>query len=102
MKSIEIENENVQWHLSTNENGNEKTLNTESKGTISIEEKYRALKFERRLSQPIEVVWKSITDPKEIFKWLPDYKGTFDGYNGGAIDLVNTVSGSHASPNRQL
>lgn len=47
MKSIEIENENVQWHLSTNENGNEKTLNTESKGTISIEEKYRALKFER-------------------------------------------------------
>jgi hypothetical protein len=30
---------------------------------------------------------------------LPDYKGTFDGYNGGAIDLVNTVSGSHVTGN---
>ena len=37
MKSIEIENENVQRHLSTNEKRNEKTLNTESKGEVTIE-----------------------------------------------------------------
>jgi uncharacterized protein YndB with AHSA1/START domain len=58
MKSIEIENENVQRHLSHT---------------------------------------SAITDPKEIFRWLPDYKGTFDGYNGGTIDLVNTVTGSHVT-----
>ena len=74
MKSIEIENENVPWHLSTQENGNEKTLNTESKGTITVEDEYGTLKYERRLSHPREIVWKAITDPKEIFRWLPDYK----------------------------
>lgn len=91
MKSIEIENENenVQQRLShTNEKRNKKTLNTESKGEVTIEGEYGTLKFERRLSHPVETVWKAITDQKEIFKWLPDYKGTFDGYNGGAIDLV--------------
>ena len=98
MKSIEIENEKVQRHLlHTSEKQNEKTLNTESKGIITIEEEYGTLKYERRLSYPREIVWKAITDPKEIFRWLPDYKGTFDGYNGGAIDLVNTVSGSHVT-----
>ena len=25
------------------------------------------------------------------------YKGTFDGYKGGAIDLLNVVSGSHVT-----
>lgn len=99
MKSIEIENENVPRHLSTQENGNEKKLNTESKGTITIEDEYGTLKYERRLSHPRSIIWKAITDPKEIFRWLPDYKGTFDGYNGGAIDLVNTVSGSHVTGN---
>ena len=74
-----------------------KTLNTQSKGIITIEKEYGTLKFERRLSHPREVVWKAITDQKEIFRWLPDYKGTFDGYKGGAIDLVNTVTGSHVT-----
>jgi hypothetical protein len=47
MKSIEIENENVQRHLSPNEKRNEKTLNTESKGTMIVEEEYETLKYER-------------------------------------------------------
>jgi uncharacterized protein YndB with AHSA1/START domain len=87
MKSIEIENEKP----------NEKTLNTESKGTITIEGDYGTLKFERRPSHPREIVWKAITDQKEIFRWLPDYKGTFDGHKGGAIDIVNTLTGSHVT-----
>ena len=86
MKSIEIENENVQRHLSTSEKRNEKTLNTESKGTITIEEEYGTLEFERRLSHPKEIVWNAITDPK-----------VFDGYKGGAIDIVNTITGSHVT-----
>ena len=98
MKSIEIENKNVQRHFShSGEKRNEKILNTESKGIITIEEEYGTLKYERRLSHPRETVWKAITDQKEIFRWLPDYKGTLDGYNGGTIDLVNTVSGSHVT-----
>jgi hypothetical protein len=64
MKSTEIENEKP----------NEKILNTESKGTITIEGDYGTLKFERRLSYPREKVWEAITDQKEIFRWLPDYK----------------------------
>jgi uncharacterized protein YndB with AHSA1/START domain len=93
--------ENVQQRLLsyTNEKRNKKTLNTESKGEVTIEGEYGTLKFERRLFHPVETVWKAITDQKEIFRWLPDYKGTFDGYNGGAIDLVNTVSGSHVTGN---
>ncbi len=97
MKSIEIENENVERHLATTEKRNEKRLNVESKGTITVEEEYATLKYERRLSHPREIVWKAITDPKEIFKWLPGYKGVFEGYIGGAIDLVNTVTGSHVT-----
>ena len=97
MKSIEIENENVERHLATTEKRNKKSLNAESKGTITVEEEYATLKYEQRLTHPREIVWKAITDPKEIFKWLPDYKGVFEGYTGGAIDLVNTVSGSHVT-----
>jgi uncharacterized protein YndB with AHSA1/START domain len=97
MKSIEIENENVQRHLYTSEKRNERILNTESKGNVTIEGEYGTLKFERRLSHPREIIWKAITDPKEIFRWLPDYKGTFDGHAGGSIDLVNTISGSHVT-----
>jgi uncharacterized protein YndB with AHSA1/START domain len=77
--------------------GYEKTLNTESKGKITVEEEYGTVKFERRHSHPREIVWKAITDQKEIFRWLPDYKGTFEGNKGGEIDLVNTVSGSHVT-----
>jgi uncharacterized protein YndB with AHSA1/START domain len=87
MKSIEIENEKL----------NKKILNTGSKGTITIEGDYGTLKFERRLSHPREKVWKAITDQKEIFRWLPDYNGTFDGYKGGAIDIVNNLTGSHVT-----
>ena len=50
MKSIEIENENVQLHLSpTSEKQNEKILNTESKGEVIMEGENGILKFERRL-----------------------------------------------------
>jgi uncharacterized protein YndB with AHSA1/START domain len=97
MKSNEIEIENVQGHLSPSEKRNESTLDTKSTGEVSIEGEYGTLKFELRLSHPIEIVWKAITDPEEIFRWLPDYEGVFDGHKGGTIDLVNTVSGSRVT-----
>jgi uncharacterized protein YndB with AHSA1/START domain len=99
MKKLEMENGDLKQRFSANAKRNEKIHNTEFKGTITIEERYGTLKFKRRLSHSREVVWKAITDPKEIFRWLPDYRGTFEGYNGGVIDLYNTVSGSHVTGN---
>ncbi len=97
MKEVETTNKNDIQQLSSIEKRSGKLPNTTSKGTITVKEKYGTIKFEKRLKYPKEMVWKAITDSNEIFRWLPDYKGTFDGYKGGTIDLVNTVSGSHVT-----
>jgi putative transposon-encoded protein len=49
------------------------------------------------IALPKPIVWKAITDPKEIFGWMSDYKGVIDGYNSDGIDVVNTVTGSHVT-----
>ena len=100
MKEIEITNKNDIQKLSSIEKPSGELLNaTTSKGTIFIEGIYGTIKFERRLKHPKEMVWKVITDQADIFRWLPNYKGTFEGYNNGKIDLLNTVSGSHVTGN---
>jgi uncharacterized protein YndB with AHSA1/START domain len=71
------------------------TMNPES-GTVTIEGEYATLRYERRLSHPREVVWKAITDPKELAGWF-NTKAVIDGRNGGTIDFVNTVSGFHTT-----
>jgi uncharacterized protein YndB with AHSA1/START domain len=96
MIRIQTKNEKIEPRLlSANEKRNDKALNAGIKGTITIEENYGTLKHERRLSHPREIVWKAITDPKEISGWMSNYKGVIDGYTGGAIDFVNTVTGFH-------
>jgi uncharacterized protein YndB with AHSA1/START domain len=99
MEDLETTNKNNVPQFSSIEKHSEESPNTISKGTIAIEEKYGTIKFERRLKHTKEIVWKAITDQKEIFRWLPDYKGTFDGYKDGSIDLLNVVSGSHVTGN---
>ncbi|MDN5847575.1 MAG: SRPBCC domain-containing protein [Candidatus Nitrosocosmicus sp.] len=99
MKEFERTNKNVIQQLSSIEKRSGESPNNTSKGTIAVEGKYGTIKFERRLKHPKELVWKAITDQREIFRWLPDYKGTFDGYKGGTIDLLNVVSGSHVTGN---
>jgi uncharacterized protein YndB with AHSA1/START domain len=99
MKEIEITNKNDIQQLSSIEKPSGELPNTTSKGTIVIEEMYGTIKFERRLKHPKEMVWKVISDQADIFRWLPDYKGTFEGYSNGKIDLLNTVSGSHVTGN---
>jgi uncharacterized protein YndB with AHSA1/START domain len=95
MKSTEI-GEKVEQQLSANEKRSRKILNPESKGTITIEGEYATLRHELRLSHPIEVVWKAITDPRELSGWM-NTKAVIDGRNGGTIDFVNTVSGFHTT-----
>lgn len=71
-------------------------MNPESKGTVTIESEYATLRYERQLSHPRELVWKAITDPKELAGWF-NTKAVIDGRSGGTIDFVNTVSGFHTS-----
>jgi uncharacterized protein YndB with AHSA1/START domain len=97
MKDNETSNKNDMQQLSSIKKPSGELSNTTSKGTIVIEGIYGTIKFERRLMHAKEIVWKAITDQKEIFRWLPDYKGTFEGYEGGTINLINTVSGSHVT-----
>jgi uncharacterized protein YndB with AHSA1/START domain len=94
MKSIEIEKD--ERHSSTKEKQSDRPFNRESKGTVTIEEEYATLRYERQLSHPREVVWKAITDPKELVGWM-NTKAVIDGRNGGTIDFVNTVSGFHTT-----
>jgi uncharacterized protein YndB with AHSA1/START domain len=95
MKNTEIY-EKVERHLSTDEKQSNKPLNPGSKGTVNIEGEYAALKFERRLFHPKDVVWKAITDPEELAGWM-NTKAVIDGRNSGTIDFVNTVSGFHTT-----
>jgi hypothetical protein len=40
------------------------------RGEVIIEGDYSTLKYERRLAHPRDVVWKAITDPKELAMWF--------------------------------
>lgn len=99
MKEFETTNKNGIQQLSSIEEPERRLPNTTPKGIVTIEGEYGTIKFERRLEHPKEIVWEAVTDQEKIFKWLPDYKGTFKGHNNGKIDLLNTVSGSHVTGN---
>jgi uncharacterized protein YndB with AHSA1/START domain len=95
MKTTEID-ENVKRHLFTDEKQSNRPLNPEVKGTVNIEGDYATLRYERLLSHPREVIWKAITDPKELAVWM-NTKAVIDGRKGGNIDFVNIISGFHTT-----
>ena len=90
-------NKNLKQQLSSNEIRREEILKSTSKGTVIIDGNYGTIRFERQINHPKEIIWNAITDQKEIFRWLPDYKGTFEKNKDGTIDLLNVVSGSHVT-----
>jgi uncharacterized protein YndB with AHSA1/START domain len=65
-------------------------------GEVIIEGDYATLKYERTLAHPREVVWKAITDPKELEMWFNN-KAVIDGRNGGTIDFVTGPAGFHTT-----
>src|SRR5919197_6716866 len=65
-------------------------------GEVIIESEYATLRYERRLSYPREVVWKAITDPKELAAWFNN-KAVIDARNGGTIDFVTGPAGFHTT-----
>lgn len=98
MKEIrQTTNKNLKQQLSSNEIKREEILKSTSKGNVIIDGNNGTIRFERRINQPKEIIWNAITDQKEIFRWLPDYKGTFEKNKDGTIDLLNVVSGSHVT-----
>jgi Activator of Hsp90 ATPase homolog 1-like protein len=42
-----------------------------SNGTLETIDGRPALRFERRLAQPAERVWRALTDPDELGRWFP-------------------------------
>ena len=71
MKKFEITNETIGRHLSLNEIRNEKSPNTESKGTMIIQEKYGTIKFKRRLSHPKMMIWRQLQTQKRYSNGCP-------------------------------
>jgi uncharacterized protein YndB with AHSA1/START domain len=70
-------------------------MDHKSNGTVTIEGEYATIRYERRLSHPIEVVWKAITDPKELVAWFKQ-RAVIDSRSGGTIDSVNEITGFQA------
>jgi uncharacterized protein YndB with AHSA1/START domain len=72
-------------------------------GAYETIENRPALRFERRLSHPVEVVWRAITQPEELEHWFPS-RVEVDDLRPGAemtfrfenmpLDAPSTLTGS--------
>jgi uncharacterized protein YndB with AHSA1/START domain len=80
-----------------NPKGNDANNNNNSQnGTVAIEGDYATLQYKRRLPHPSEVVWKAITDPKELAIWF-NTKANIDSRPGGTIDFISAPAGFHTT-----
>jgi uncharacterized protein YndB with AHSA1/START domain len=61
-------------------------------GTVAIEGKYATLRYERRLHHLPEVVWKAITDPKQVSIWFST-TAKIDPRPGGSLEYVSMPVG---------
>lgn len=97
MKKPNMVNETSNKQMNRSESQKSEIADLSSKGTIVFENDCGNIKFERYLSVSKELVWQAITNFTEVAKWMSDYKGKFDRREGGSIDLINVVSGSHVT-----
>jgi uncharacterized protein YndB with AHSA1/START domain len=92
-----VNNENNEYQLFKEDKVCDTANKTDSKGTIVYEgEEYVSLTFRRILPHPRELIWKEITDPKQLSVWM-NTKATINRGSDGKIDFVNTISGFHTS-----
>jgi uncharacterized protein YndB with AHSA1/START domain len=56
-----------------------------NEGTLERSGDHRVIRFERRLEHPVERVWRALTDPGEIAKWLA--LAELDLREGGSVVL---------------
>jgi uncharacterized protein YndB with AHSA1/START domain len=95
MKDFDNDEKN-EYQLYKKEKVNDTTMKTDSKGSIAYEGEYVSITYQRRLPHPRETIWKEITDPKQLSRWM-NTKAIINGRSGGTINFVNTVSGFHTS-----
>ncbi len=58
-------------------------------GTVRIDGNLATIVFVRVLRHAPEVVWRAITDPVELKRWLMCSSATIDGRTGGRIAMVS-------------
>src|SRR4051794_4605521 len=54
-------------------------------GTFERKANTYVFSFERHLSQPVERVWKALTDPSELTKWIAGDKAEMELRVGGRV-----------------
>lgn len=54
----------------------------DSNGTVTIEDGYATLWYERRVPHPLAAVWKAITDTKGLAAWCNNNKTTIEARTG--------------------
>jgi uncharacterized protein YndB with AHSA1/START domain len=60
-------------------------------GTIRSVDGGYELRFERRLTHPVEVVWEALVDPEQRAAWF--FAGTLEPHIGGRVDLTDSEHG---------
>ena len=91
-----VNNENNEYQLFKENKVIDTTNKTTSIGRIVYEGENASLTFHRRLPHSRELIWKEITDPKQLSVWM-NTKAIINRGSGGNIDFVNTISGFHTS-----
>jgi uncharacterized protein YndB with AHSA1/START domain len=66
------------------------------RGAVVMEGERATLVFRRRLSHPVEEVWKALTDTSELSGWYMT-RATIEAREGGAIDFVSGPSRLHVT-----
>lgn len=61
-------------------------------GTVVIEGNYATLRYERQLPHLPEIVWKAITDPKQVSIWFST-TARIDTRSGGSIEYISVPIG---------
>jgi uncharacterized protein YndB with AHSA1/START domain len=59
------------------------TANLQADGTLEAVGDRDILRFERRLSHPVERVWRAVTEPEEVAMWLGELE--LEPREGGAV-----------------
>lgn len=90
-----VSNKNNEYQLIKEDKAIDTANKTNSRGKIVYNGEDVSITFRRRLPHSRELIWKEITDPKQLFVWM-NTKATINR-SSGKIDFVNTISGFHTS-----
>ena len=66
------------------------------RGAVVVDGAAATLVFRRRLEQPPDVVWRALTDPRELSMWYMT-KAVIDSREGGAVDFISRPSSRHVT-----